>query len=229
METSYTITNNHEKSLNVCETVLNTEYTVDALSETELLAAFLQMSESDQEAFNKARNILDRVEVSRINSLGYGSLVKDYGLSEQQATSFLSALELFKRSSKANSTTQRIMSSERIANQLMIEIGDKKQEHLMVLYLDTQNRVIDKRIVFIGSVNRSIATPREILYYACQNMATSIIVAHNHPSGSINPSENDNIFTQKLEKACGTIEVTLLDHIIVTFNNYTSYREEGLL
>ena len=66
---------------------------------------------------------------------------------------------------------------------MMLDIGDKPQEHLVAIYLDTQNRVIQQKTVFIGGVRRSIAEPREILHYACHLMATSLIVVHNHPSG----------------------------------------------
>lgn len=73
----------------------------------------------------------------------------------------------------------------------MAALGDKKQEHLVVLYLDNQNRIFEEKTIFIGTVRRSLAEPREILYYACKNMATSLIVIHNHPSGNIEPSSND--------------------------------------
>ncbi|MFP9075767.1 JAB domain-containing protein, partial [Enterococcus faecalis] len=82
--------------------------------------------------------------------------------------------------------------------------------HLVAIYLDTQNRIIEQRTIFIGSVRRSIAEPREILYYACKNMATSVIIVHNHPSGSPEPSENDLQFTQKMKRACEDIGIICL-------------------
>lgn len=107
-------------------------------------------------------------------------------------------IELAKRIGKAEYVQkERIMSSERLARKMMLELSDQKQEHLVAIYLDTQNRIIEQRTIFIGSVRRSIAEPREILYYACKNMATSVIIVHNHPSGSPEPSENDLQFTQK--------------------------------
>ena len=78
----------------------------------------------------------------------------------------------------------------------------------------------------IGTVNRSIAEPREILHYALKHMATSIILAHNHPSGAVFPSKNDDEVTQRVLEACEVMGLTLLDHLIVSEENYYSYREE---
>ncbi len=109
---------------------------------------------------------------------------------------------------------------------MMLELSDQKQEHLVAIYLDTQNRIIEQRTIFIGSVRRSIAEPREILYYACKNMATSVIIVHNHPSGSPEPSENDLRFTEKIKRSCEDIGLICLDHIIVGKYQYYSFREE---
>lgn len=93
-------------------------------------------------------------------------------------------VELAKRIEKAElARSEQIMSSQQVARRMMLDIGDKPQEHLVAIYLDTQNRIIQQKTVFIGGVRRSIAEPREILYYACHLMATSLIVVHNHPSG----------------------------------------------
>lgn len=77
------------------------------------------------------------------------------------------------------------------------KIGHEKQEHLLALYLNTQNQIIHQQVIFIGTVNRSIAEPREILHYAIKHMATSLILVHNHPSGIIHPSKNDDGVTQQ--------------------------------
>ena len=96
----------------------------------------------------------------------------------------------------------------------------------MAIYLDTQNRIIQQKTVFIGGVRRSIAEPREILHYACHLMATSLIVVHNHPSGEAYPSRNDIDFTQKIKRSCDDLGICLLDHLIVGKSSYYSFREE---
>ena len=136
-------------------------------------------------------------------------------------------IDLANRINKAEyAIEERIMSSQRLAKKMMLELSDKKQEHLVTLYLDTQNRIIEQKTIFIGTVRRSIAEPREILYYACKNMATSVIIVHNHPSGSSSPSENDLRFTEKIKRSCEDIGIVCLDHIIVGKKEYFSFREE---
>ena len=110
---------------------------------------------------------------------------------------------------------------------MMLDIGDKPQEHLVAIYLDTQNRVIQQKTVFIGGVRRSIAEPREILHYACHLMATSLIVVHNHPSGEAYPSRNDIDFTQKIKRSCDDLGICLLDHLIVGKSSHYSFRRRG--
>ena len=147
--------------------------------------------------------------------------------SEKQIEKILSFVELYNRIEKdKKKTKEKVYGSEGLSKKLISEIGQEKQEHLVALYLDTQNKIIEQKTIFIGSVNKSIAEPREILHYAIKNMATSLIVSHNHPSGSIEPSREDNKFTETLRDASDLLGVTLLDHLIVTDSKYYSYREE---
>lgn len=155
-------------------------------------------------------------ELQQINGIGYVKSIEIKAM-----------IELAKRISKAEYIQkERIMSSECLARKMMLELSDQKQEHLVAIYLDTQNRIIEQRTIFIGSVRRSIAEPREILYYACKNMATSVIIVHNHPSGSPEPSENDLRFTQKIKRSCEDIGIICLDHIVIGKYQYYSFREE---
>ena len=148
--------------------------------------------------------------------------------SVKQIEKILSFVELYNRIEKdKKKTKEKVYGSEGLSKKLISEIGQEKQEHLVALYLDTQNKIIEQKTIFIGSVNRSIASPREILHYAIKNMATSLIVSHNHPSGSIEPSREDNKFTETLRGASDLLGVTLLDHLIVTDSKYYSYREEN--
>ena len=148
--------------------------------------------------------------------------------SEKQIEKILSFVELYNRIEKdKKKIKEQVYGSAGLAKKLISEIGQEKQEHLVALYLDTQNKIIEQKTIFIGSVNKSIAEPREILHYAIKNMATSLIVSHNHPSGSIEPSREDNKFTETLRGASDLLGVTLLDHLIVTDSKYYSYREEN--
>ena len=143
-------------------------------------------------------------------------------LSELQAM-----IELGSRISKAeNFEGERILSSQKLAKKMQQELSHKKQEHLVALYLNTQNQIIHQQTIFIGSLTRSLAEPREILHYAIKHMATSIILVHNHPSGATRPSRDDDQVTEKIKEACEMMGFVLLDHLIVGGDSYYSYREE---
>jgi DNA repair protein RadC len=102
-----------------------------------------------------------------------------------------------------------------------------KQENLVVILLDTQNRMIKKKTLFIGTVNQSIAHPREIFREAVRHSATGILIAHNHPSGDTTPSKEDKILTKKIVKNGVMIGIPLLDHLIIGGEKYYSFREQG--
>ena len=164
-----------------------------------------------------------------MNSLKNISLeeLQHFGLSKQMAYSVASLIELLcVRSKDIPEKTDPIMSSQQMAKRLVASYGDLNQEHLVAIYLDTQNRIIAEKVIFKGSVRRSVAEPREILHYGVKYMATSLVVTHNHPSGETYPSRNDVAFTDKLRRACKDLGIDFLDHIIVGKSDYYSFREE---
>lgn len=200
----------------------------EKLSNQELLAILLRTGTKSKPVLEVSLDILESLtSLADFNHLSLQELQQIKGIGEVKSIEIKAMPELSKRISKADYAQQeRIMSSEKLARKMMLELGDKKQEHLVALYLDTQNRIIEQKTIFIGSVRRSIAEPREILYHACKNMATSVIIVHNHPSGSAKPSENDLIFTEKIKRSCEDIGIVCLDHLIVGKNAYYSFREE---
>ena len=200
----------------------------EQLSNQELLAILLRTGTKKRPVLEVSTHILGSLDsLADFRSLSLQELQKIKGIGQVKSIEIKAMIELANRINKAEySKQERIMSSERLAKKMMMELGDKKQEHLVAIYLDTQNRIIEQKTIFIGTVRRSIAEPREILHYACKNMATSVIIVHNHPSGSPTPSENDLNFTEKIKRSCDTIGIVCLDHIIVGKNDYYSFREE---
>lgn len=200
----------------------------EQLSNQELLSILLRTGTKTRPVLEVANDILKHIDtLADFQHLSLQELQKIKGIGFVKSIEIKAMIELAKRISKAEYVQkERIMSSERLARKMMLELSDQKQEHLVAIYLDTQNRIIEQRTIFIGSVRRSIAEPREILYYACKNMATSVIIIHNHPSGSPAPSENDLRFTEKMKRACDDIGIVCLDHIIVGKYQYYSFREE---
>jgi DNA repair protein RadC len=120
-------------------------------------------------------------------------------------------------------------SSRFVANYLQKNIGLEKKEYFIVLLLDSRNNLIKKSNISIGSLNSNIVHPREVFKEAIQNSASQIIIAHNHPSNDINPSPEDIALTRRLSDAAKIIGVDLIDHFIVSKDNYCSFKEKNLL
>lgn len=201
----------------------------DQLSNQELLAILLRTGTKKASVIDIASKIMQGLNsLADFKDLSIQELQQLTGIGQVKAIELKAMVELGKRISQADYLKEeQILSSERIAKKMILEFGDKKQEHLVALYLDTQNRVIKQKVIFIGGVRRSIAEPREILHHACRTMATSVIIVHNHPSGVPDPSKSDISFTEKLQRSCQDLGIILLDHIIVGRRRYYSFREKG--
>lgn len=109
------------------------------------------------------------------------------------------------------------------------EFKNNQQEHFIVLYLDGANNIKESRVVTIGTLDRSLVHPREVFAPAIEKRALSIILAHNHPSGVMSPSREDNEITKRLVDAGKLLGIEVLDHLIISENGYLSLRDEGLL
>lgn len=200
----------------------------EKLSNQELLAILLRTGTKKNSVLELSLQIINQLKsLADFKHMSLQELQLIEGIGVVKSIEIKAMLEFSDRIQLASySKQEHILSSEKMAKKMMLSYGDKKQEHLVAIYLDTQNRIIEEKVIFIGSVRRSIAEPREILYHACKNMATSLIICHNHPSGSIEPSQNDIHFTQKIKRSCEDIGILCLDHIIVTKHHYYSFREE---
>lgn len=201
----------------------------EKLSNQELLAIVLRTGTKKEPVMALSQSILSELDsLAELHDLSLQELQEIHGIGQAKSTELKAMLELAKRiQASEKKRSERMTGSQQVARKMMIEIGREKQEHLVVLYLDTQNRIIEQRTIFIGTVRRSVAEPREILYYACKNMATSMILVHNHPSGTVEPSENDLRFTEKLKRCCDDMGMILLDHLIIGQKDYFSFREES--
>lgn len=215
-----------------------TEYTkdiqaVDSMSDTELIVTMLNAVThgrlTETKAHDLAREITeDKTFLSRIDTVSVPEFI-ELGLEEQEAVALVSMAEVLKRSLVKKSERESVFSSERLGKKLIAQIGHKEQEHLMAIYLNNQNQIVDERVISIGTKNRSLASPSDILRYAVRCNASSIIVAHNHPSGSVAPSGNDREFTRTIMECCKLFEIVLLDHVVVGRDTYYSFREKDYL
>jgi UPF0758 protein SSU98_1084 len=215
-----------------------TEYTkniqaVDSMSDTELLITMLNAVThgrlTETESHDLAREIVeDKTFFSRIDTVSVPEFM-GLGLEKQEAVALVSMAEVLKRSLVKKSERESVFSSRYLGKKLISQIGHKEQEHLMAIYLNNHNQIVDERVISIGTKNRSIASPSDILRYAVRCNATFIVVAHNHPSGSVAPSGNDRDFTRDLMECCKLFEIVLLDHVVVGRDTYYSFREKDYL
>jgi DNA repair protein RadC len=149
------------------------------------------------------------------------------GLGTSKSCQIIACFELGKRLLK-HKKNQIYLSPKDVFNELK-EIRDNKKEHFVVFYLDSVNQEIKKEIISIGILNANLVHPREVFEPAISNLAAQVIFAHNHPSGSTQPSEADLKITSRLITAGKILGIKVVDHIIVTKNNYLSFKEKGLI
>ncbi|MGQ3448400.1 RadC family protein [Streptococcus pneumoniae] len=201
---------------------------VEALSNQELLAILLRTGTRQASVFEIAQKVLSNLSsLTDLKKMTLQELQSLSGIGRVKAIELQAMIELGHRIHKHETLEmESILSSQKLAKKMQQELGDKKQEHLVALYLNTQNQIIHQQTIFIGSATRSIAEPREILHYAIKHMATSLILVHNHPSGAVAPSRNDDYVTKLVKDACDLMGIVLLDHLIVSYSSYFSYREK---
>ena len=201
---------------------------VEALSNQELLAILLRTGTRQASVFEIAQKVLSNLSsLTDLKKMTLQELQSLSGIGRVKAIELQAMIELGHRIHKYETLEmESILSSQKLAKKMQQELGHKKQEHLVALYLNSQNQIIHQQTIFIGSATRSIAEPREILHYAIKHMATSLILVHNHPSGAVAPSRNDDHVTKLVKEACDLMGIVLLDHLIVSHSNYFSYREK---
>ena len=201
---------------------------VEALSNQELIAILLRTGTRQASVFEIAQKVLSNLSsLTDLKKMTLQELQSLSGIGRVKAIELQAMIELGHRIHKHETfEMESILSSQKLAKKMQQELGDKKQEHLVALYLNTQNQIIHQQTIFIGSATRSIAEPREILHYAIKHMATSLILVHNHPSGAVAPSRNDDQVTKLVKEACDLMGIVLLDHLIVSHSSYFSYREK---
>ena len=201
---------------------------VEALSNQELLAILLRTGTRTANVFEISQKVLNSLtSLTDLKKMTLQELQSLSGIGRIKAIELQAVIELGNRIHKHETLEmESILSSQKLAKKMQQELGDKKQEHLVALYLNTQNQIIHQQTIFIGSATRSIAEPREILHYALKHMATSVILVHNHPSGAVSPSRNDNHVTKLVKEACELMGIVFLDHLIVSSSDYFSYREK---
>ncbi len=199
------------------------------LSDAELLSVFLRVGVRGKSAVDLGRDMLE--EFGSLRTLFAANLQdfsKVHGLGSAKFAQLQAVLELAKRSISEELQINSTLSSPQAVKQfLQLQIGHKQYESFTVLFLDVKNRLISAQELFRGSLSHASVYPREVVKTALGYNAASLILAHNHPSGSTEPSQADLSLTQTLKSALALVDIRVLDHFIVANNQIYSFAEHG--
>jgi len=202
------------------------------LSNSELLAILILNGTGGKSAVELAQDVL-RLGKDNLNELGKLSikeLTKIKGIGEAKAITIIAAMELGRRRQAVASIEKTIVtSSADVATYLQMSLRDYKHEVFAVIYLNRSNKINDFKIISEGGITGTVADPRIILKKALEEDAVSIILCHNHPSGSLKPSRADEELTHKIKEAAKYFDIKVLDHLIVGDDGYYSFADEGIL
>lgn len=202
------------------------------LSDSELLAIIMGSGSREENAVELARKIFASVNNNwhQLSLLSVKDLMKFKGIGETKAISIISALEIGRRRAGQEIPEKTIIGNSHDAYMVLRnQLSDLRTEEFWAIFLNNNNKVIHVSKLTQGGISQSIVDVRTLYKGALDHFSTGIIIAHNHPSGSLKPSREDIHITKKIKEAGDTLSIQLLDHIIVTQDSYFSFSDEGLL
>lgn len=207
------------------------QYGEKALATHELLAILLRTGPRGSNVIQLSLLIMNHFEdLYSLKMASIEELMEIKGIGRTKAIEIKASIELGIRLANASQLKSGTITSTQTAGGLLRkEMRDLQQEHVVALYLNTKNEIIKKKTIFIGSLNSSVAHPREIFREAVRYSAARIIIAHNHPSGNPEPSEADLVFTRRMVECGEMIGIDLLDHFIIGSNDFLSLKEYGVI
>lgn len=189
------------------------KYGPEKLSEAELLAILLWTGTKNLNVVDLSKKILRKFKNGKISEIGLEELKTTDGLGIAKACEIIACFELGRRFLKGKQTS--VLLSPKDVWDRMADIRGSKKEHFVVFYLDSRSQEIKREIISVGTLNESLVHPREVFEPAIAHKAASIIIAHNHPSGDLEPSDADIGITKKLVDAGKILDIKIIDHVIV--------------
>ena len=203
-----------------------------ALSNAELIAILIGSGNREESAVGLSKRILKSTNsnLNELAKLSVEKLTEFKGIGEAKAVSIITALELGKRTQLAVALEKpKITCSKHVSNIMQHIIGNLEHEEFWVLFLNNSNKVVAKSQISKGGLTATIVDIRLVFKRALELASVGIIVCHNHPSGKLQPSNADKNLTQKIKEAGITLDIKLLDHLIITEKAYFSFADEGIL
>ena len=201
-----------------------------SLSNAELLSIIIGKGCKDLTALDLAKQILSKSEnsVYELGRLDVQQLQEFKGIGSAKAISIVAALELARRRRSDEMIQRALISSSKEAYEILYsQLADLGHEEFWIILLNRRNLVIKTELISRGGLSATVVDPKIIFKKALEHSASSIILAHNHPSGNLKPSEEDIKITEKLIRAAGNLDIKILDHLIFGLEAYYSFADEG--
>jgi DNA repair protein RadC len=204
------------------------KYGPDRLSNAELLAIILRTGRKGENVLALSSRILRKISFADLPHTALADLEQISGIGGAKACELLASVELGKRIFENKKITiSQLLSPQDVFDNLK-DIRESKKEHFVVFFLDTRNQQIKREIISIGTINASLVHPREVFEPAVKHLAVQVILAHNHPSGDLEPSEEDLDVHKRLSAAGEILGIEVLDHIIVGKTGFMSFKEKNV-
>lgn len=204
----------------------------NSLSDAELLAIIMGSGNREDSAVELGRKILDTVGNNwhNLSLLQISDLIKFKGIGEAKAISIATALEIGRRRAAQEVPEKvQVKNSSDLFKILQPYLSDLQTEEFWVVFLNQSNKVLGKTKLSSGGINQSVVDVRILFKAAIENFATGIVIAHNHPSGNLKPSQEDIKITKQISEGGKILNIQLLDHLIITQNSFFSFADENLL
>jgi len=203
-----------------------------ALSDAELIAILIGSGSRSESAVDLSKRILSSIDnnLNKLGKLSVSDLQKFKGIGDAKAISIITALELGRRRRLEEALeSPKITSSKSVFNIMQPLIGELQHEEFWIVYLNNSNKVLHKEQSSKGGLTGTLVDVRLVFKKAIELFSTAIILCHNHPSGKLQPSNADKLLTKKLKEAGDTLDIKVLDHLIITENDYFSFADDNKL
>ncbi len=200
-------------------------YGIESLSNVELLALVLRTGNKNESVLQLAQRLLHEIGgFSQLVNVNYATLISLKGIKRAKAIELLSIIEIGKRLRNHTRDHMQFNNPYHIYEYVKNEMMFLKQEHFLLICLDNKNCVLKRKIIFIGSLNMSVVTPREVFKEAISVSSAKIVLCHNHPSGDSHPSNEDILMTKQFETLGEMMAIEVMDHIIIGWNEFFSIK-----
>ena len=203
------------------------KYGAEKLSNEELLAILLRTGPKGSGVLELSKKTLRQFAGSSLANVSVEEIKNIHGIGPAKACEIVACFELGRRLLKDKQVA--LILSPRSVWEKMEDVRSSKKEHFAVFFLDTQNQIIKREIISVGTLNASLIHPREVFEPAVKHVCAHVLLAHNHPSGSLEPSDQDLAVTRRLIDAGRIMGIEIIDHVIVTSTGYSSFKEKNLL